>query len=217
MKFFLYFLLVLNIVCSSTKENQTSPAKSSIKSVSEKSYSQLVNTAIQSADKGSYEDIRISYTDTKWYSPYSEPDPIKNMKGLLEEKKYKEVIQITQKNIYEYFAELELHYYSLIAYKELRDEDSFNWHRYVLNRLIDSILKSGDGKSTKSPFTVIAVREEYFFMGILGIEHKGQSLINVDGHAFDMFEVKKNQNFNSDKIYFNIDIPIAGLSKSLGR
>ena len=217
MKYLIPLLIFLFLNCSSTKESKPSEVKSPTNSGSGKSYNDLVKQAIDDPEKGSYSEIRISYSETAFYTPYKSPDGIQEMEKLLKANKNEEVIKLTQKHIHNHFAELDLHYYALVAYKNLNKEDGFNWHRFVLNRLINSILKSGDGKSTKTAFVVIAVREEYSFMGLTGIEQEGQHLVNEKGHSYDMFDVKKSEKYNHNKMYFNIDIPLAALSKSLGR
>lgn len=217
MKYLIPLLVFFLLNCSSTNNTTSSPKKNLSNSVSDKSYNDLVTKAIDNPQNAPFGDIRISYSESSIYSPYSQLEEIQEMGKLLNANKNDQVIKLTQKYIQTYFAELDFHYYAMVAYKNLNNENGFNWHRFVLNQLVNSILKSGDGKSTKTAFVVIAVREEYSFMGLLGIDHSGQHLVNEKGHSYDMFDVKKNENYNENKVYFNIDIPLAALSKSLKR
>jgi hypothetical protein len=215
MKSILILCLILSFACSSTKDSQNTGLKKSEISTNGKSYPNLVSSAIVNPEKAAYNEIRMSYTKTSEYSPYRSPAVIEDMIKLLNANKNEEVIKLTKANIQNYFAELDFHYYAIAAYKNLKNENGYNWHRYVLNRLIDSIYDSGDGKSPKTAFVVIAVREEYSFMGLTGTENGSQSLIQQDGHSYDMFEVTKSETYKGKKIYFNIDIPFGALSKEL--
>jgi hypothetical protein len=216
-KFTLILILSFLFACSTTKDSQATQKKPTSNPLTGKPYIELVNKAIEDPENAPYYEIRISYSESAFYSPYKNPEDIEEMRKLFNANKNEEVVQITKKSIQKYFAELDFHYFSMAAYKKLNNENAYKWHKYVLYRLLDSIFDSGDGKSTKTAFTVITVREEYAFMGLVGIEHGSQHLINEDGHSYDMFEVKKSESYKANKVYFNIDISMASLSKIFKR
>lgn len=212
-KFILIQGIILLANCSSSNTEKSSVVKENAGIENNKPYIELVKAALENPDSVNYTQIRMSYIETNQYNPYRAPEVIEEMGKLLKENKNEDVIKLTKKNILECFAEMDFHYYSLAAYKNLKNENAYNWHRHVLTKLIDSIFSSGDGTSTKKALVVIAVREEYTFMALVGVEYKSQHLISENGHSYDMFDTKKTQEFNSNRIYFNIDIPMSGLAR----
>jgi hypothetical protein len=89
-------------------------------------------------------------------------------------------------------AEPEGHLLALVVYQKLGREQEAVLQHDVVKAYLDSILSSGDGKSSKTAFGVVSVDEEYFYLTlVLGVglpEH--QSLSEVDGHSYDVLKVK---------------------------
>jgi hypothetical protein len=79
---------------------------------------------------------------------------------------------------------------------------------------MESVLKSGDGRTPESAYTVISTDEEYAFLGVLGLKMKTQSLIKVKNSSYDLLEVVDKEG-NGMKIYFNIDIPFNWLDNKM--
>lgn len=80
---------------------------------------------------------------------------------------------------------LSIDYTSLFAHKCLQQSyqqmgDSANYHKYhdIEFGLLNSITKSGDGKTCETGWHVIAIEEEYFILNILGGDFEEQALIN---------------------------------------
>ena len=107
------------------------------------------------------------------------------------------------------------HAAAIQAYQNLGQSEEVNYHRYVLNGLIKSIIQSGDGKSPETAFVVVLIEEEYAILAVLGIEHSGQSEMNVDGHSYDVFNGTDSRSGSPVEIYFNIDIPFGDLTNFL--
>jgi hypothetical protein len=81
--------------------------------------------------------------------------------------------------------------------------------------LIDSILKSGDGLRPETAFKVITVDEEYILLGFLGLKCEGQALLKIEGHAYDRLEVKHGRTGRKKVLFFNVDIPMKWIRKTL--
>ncbi len=73
--------------------------------------------------------------------------------------------------------------------------------------MIDSIRSSGDGKSIEKAWVVIKVHEEYVVLRVLGFNPSQQSLVQKDGHAYDVMKVKSTEDGTEQTFYFNVDIP----------
>ena len=79
--------------------------------------------------------------------------------------------------------------------------------------LMEGILATGDGKSSKSAYIVISPRHEYHLLDYLGLTSSMQALRHEGGHSFDVLTVT-DENIEKKEIYFNIDKPWNSLSES---
>ncbi|HEX3131862.1 MAG TPA: DUF4919 domain-containing protein, partial [Thermoanaerobaculia bacterium] len=68
------------------------------------------------------------------------------------------------------YLNMEAHFAGIQIAEKRKDEKAAAHHRYVFQGVIDSILKSGDGKSTKTAYVVVTIDEEYALMGHLGLQ-----------------------------------------------
>ena len=92
-------------------------------------------------------------------------------------------------------------------YEEMGATEKAEFHKAVFLGLVRSILNSGDGKSLEKAWVVINVREEYVLLRVLGFRPSGQSLVNQNGHSYDVMKVKNAEDGTEQTIYFNVDIP----------
>jgi hypothetical protein len=113
-------------------------------------------------------------------------------------------------------AEPEGHLLALIVYQKLGKQEEASFQHNVVKAYIDSILNSGDGKSSQTAFFVVTVDEEYFYLHIvLGIGlPESQALVVVNGHSFDKLKVK-DENGKEQEIWFNVDTSINSMRDSL--
>jgi hypothetical protein len=98
------------------------------------------------------------------------------------------------------------------CYAQKADVGKANFHRAVARGLEKSILDSGDGKSPKTAYIVVRVSEEYHVLRIFKLRLSMQSLVNADGHAFDMMTTK-DESGKEVVVYFQIDRVLAGLER----
>lgn len=112
------------------------------------------------------------------------------------------------------FVSIDAHVMSDIAYRQLGEPAKAETHFRAAKGLIDSI-RTGDGRSPETAWSVIAVWEEYSIMRILGLQPSKQSLIQTNGHSYDAMEVvdEKGKAFT---LYFLIDRVLAAQAKLLG-
>lgn len=66
-----------------------------------------------------------------------------------------------------------------------------------------SVHLSGDGKTAETAYFVLNIGEEYKVMRELGYVVSSQSLLNVEGRAYDLLE-GKDEKGNKVSVYFNI-------------
>jgi Domain of unknown function (DUF4919) len=119
--------------------------------------------------------------------------------------------------IHHNMAEPEGHLLALVVFqKQGRTEDAAFQHK-VVDAYVQSILASGNGKSSATAFFVVNEGEEYFYLNILmgvGLPEL-QSLIVKDGHSYDLLKVK-DRDGKEQEIWFNVDTSMDAMRDELG-
>lgn len=163
-----------------------------------------------------YGALRLAYAARPGYDAYDTRmdlrDPmIRNYRAT----QYDSALYYGEKILAANFVDIGAHAICGFASEQLNNTAGRDAHFAVRNALIRSILKTGDGLSAATAFTVIAISEEYAVLGALGLEMKKQALIQENGHAYDKMTVLDTQSGKDLTLYFNIDIPFGGLNKML--
>jgi hypothetical protein len=84
----------------------------------------------------------------------------------------------------------------------------------ILNALLQSILKSGDGKSAKTAWFAVGIREELLFMQLtLQVQFKQQHSSKLDGHYYDVVQVT-DQSGKNRVLWFNTDTDLQLMERS---
>ncbi|RJF87875.1 DUF4919 domain-containing protein [Oleomonas cavernae] len=111
------------------------------------------------------------------------------------------------------FVNIDAHVISDISYRQLGDEAKAAAHFKIAKGLIDSI-RTGDGRTPATAYTVISVDEEYSLMRILGLTAKQQALMHLDGHSYDQIDVQ-DEDGKQFSIYFLVDRVLEAEAKRL--
>ena len=90
------------------------------------------------------------------------------------------------------------------ACTKLHDDGCAEQHHFVEFGLLTSITTSGDGKTCKTGWEVVAVREEYFIVHMLGSTPADQALINGADGACDLLNTT-GPDGKPQAYYFRID------------
>jgi hypothetical protein len=115
------------------------------------------------------------------------------------------------------YLDLDAQYVSASCQATLGNAGKAAFHKAAFLGLLNAILSTGDGKSPASAYTVLAAPEEYTVTGYLGLRPTGQSLVRLGGHAFDRLDVTSQRPGGPSSLYFNVDVPLAWLNRSLSR
>jgi hypothetical protein len=163
---------------------------------------------VQGGDtKIDYKALRMAYSQTKDASPYgSDRDTRSAMNKALADKKYKDAIKSADQILKEDYTNPFAHLANAIAYRELNDTAKADYHKAVYLGLVNSIIAGADGKTPTTAFTVISTEEEYSVMQAFGYPVGGQSLVNKDGHTYDVLHGTDPKTSEKVDVYFNIDI-----------
>lgn len=152
--------------------------------------------------------LRIAFADSDGYARYANDDPefIRGATNKLEEKKFEECLLIAGQILDTNYTSLVGQLYSTICNFELGHAKKGEYHRYVLNGLLDSISNSGDGKSTETAYIVISVSELRAFLQMKGFIIIRQALIGENDRLFDLMTVKKRETGEDLDLYFDVSI-----------
>jgi hypothetical protein len=102
-------------------------------------------------------------------------------------------------------ADVDAHYLAWRSLAELGRQGDAEEERILLADLLDSIQKSGDGKSVKTAWFAATIREEYLFMqAVLNVQFQAQRTWTEDGHYYDVVAVK-DKDGKDVMLWFNCD------------
>ncbi|MCK4665766.1 DUF4919 domain-containing protein [Candidatus Dependentiae bacterium] len=203
----LFSLLIIGCTSDSTQ------IKSEIKEPKKvETYEQILKRVKAQEKDVDFGEFRMAYVKTDYYNPYEQNIKIrKEMSLAISNKDYKKALELAGKILEKNYVDIEAHMVCLVVYEDIKKKNKYEYHAYVLNGLIGSILKSGSGKSPESAFVVISIREETIILEILGYKQLKQRLISKGKHKYDAIEVEKAKTKKKTTIYFNVDIPLGNI------
>jgi hypothetical protein len=160
------------------------------------------NTAID------YARLRLSYMDSPEYKAAKDVSKSEEaMTDALNKKDYPAALKAAEAVLESNYVNIDAHFVALVANQEMGAADKAAFHRAIFRGLINSIRNSGDGKSLETAWVVINVHEEYVVLRALGFKPSQQSLVNKNGHSYDVMKVKNAEDGTEQTFYFNVDIP----------
>jgi Domain of unknown function (DUF4919) len=159
-------------------------------------------------------ELRLDFALTLDYTADTDVDLFKEMIAALNKKDFPAAIASAEKALKDYYVDIDAHQMLYVAYRETHDPDKAKFHQNIMHALLDSLLKSGDGKSEETAFAVISTREEYVILQVKGLKPLKQSIVTEKHHAYDTMEVE-DQKGVKQTLYFNIDKPMGALAHDL--
>lgn len=178
------------------------------------SYETLLEKVMKSDPAADFTALRLAYADNPPKgSEEADSETTKAMFTAFRAKQYDKAIESAQKILKGDFVDINAHLVLAAAYKEKNDAEKSDFHHYVADGLIKSILKSGDGKSEETAYVVISTEEEYVILRVFGLMPGSQSLLSANGHHYDRLDAVDPKTQQKVSLYFNIDRPFGALEK----
>lgn len=173
-------------------------------------YDAMVDRA-KSGDKTvDFRAMRLAYADSPSYS--SRPDTSeqkKKMTAALNGKDFPTAIMYADKILASDYVDMDAHFAAYIAHRELKEADTAERHKWILQGLLKSITGVGDGKTPETAYQVIEVHEEYVVLRFMGVGlPSSQALLQRNGHSYDEIKFVDPESQKEVTVYFNVDIPI---------
>jgi len=98
------------------------------------------------------------------------------------------------------------HIVAQLALEKLGRHDDAEREQRITHAIITSIAGGHKGTNAADSFNAVSVAEEYRILFLLHWKFEGQSLVNKDGHSFDVFDVTDTKTDQKRQVWFNIDV-----------
>ena len=181
----------------------------------EQSYEALLARVRKADPTVDFKALRLAYTKSASYRPYAQDDARRDMIAAYGAKDFAGAEARAAKVLDANYLDIDAHIVFGMSAERLNDAAQAEFHRAVAAGLVNSILESGNGAGPDTAFVVIATDEEYTVLRELGLRLGSQSLVDFEGHRFDVLRVLDDKN-KFLQLYFNIDLPFGGLKRSTG-
>jgi hypothetical protein len=200
-----YLLTALALLTSCVLTSAQVPPKPSNESIARAShpYQKLVDRAKRGDVTVDFKELRRAFAD--WQCEKNTDAPNREvMVDAFNKKDYAKAVELVEVVLdYEYIHR-GLHLAAEDAYRHLGDAKRAEEHKAIADKLLDALLTSGDGKTAKTAFYVLSVREEYFVMQKLGYRPHGQALVSEGDGMFDVLMGTDTSTQKEVSLYFEI-------------
>jgi hypothetical protein len=171
-------------------------------------YRELV-TAAKSGQPVDWQALRFAYADSSGFDLVGRKsaDARKAMNEALRASDYAGALVQANLIIDQAYVDIDAHIVSDIANTKLGNAAEAKKQHAIVIGLLQSI-RTGDGKTPETAFTVITVGEEYSLIRVLGLRRQQQVLIAKGGHHYDVLDVT-DEDGRSQKLYFQVDRVLA--------
>lgn len=204
----LLWKLAIVLLCTPLAHGRDNPAATA-------SYEKELQQLKSGDLKIDFKALRIDCAASK-YECQADPDDIKLLSSLLNKKKFDQALKKVNQLLEKVFVDAELHYIAFIANSESGNKEKAEFHKAVIQGLLDSVQENKHGQSEDDAFVVINVHEEYTFLRFSHMQVTKQSLGHKDGHTYDIMDCQDTSNKGREvTVYFNVDIPTQSLRDAL--
>jgi Domain of unknown function (DUF4919) len=168
-------------------------------------YSELA-AKVRAGDLGiDWQALRVAAVIGEIDNSSEEFQAVKNGYAALDQGKFEDALKLARTVEGQNSADGDAHYVAWRSLVELGRQDDAEKERKVLMTLMDSIMKSGNGKSAKTAWFTATIREEYLVMQMmLNMQFKSQHSQKIGEHYYDVVEVT-DQNGKEMTLWFNTD------------
>ncbi len=166
-------------------------------------YVQLVERAKKGDPTVSFKELRRVFAD--WQCQKN--TDARNRQALVDAfntKDYAKAVKLVEGVLDYEYVHRGIHLAAEDAYRHLGNTTKADEHKAVAEKLLDALLTSGDGKSAKTAFFVLSIREQYFIMEQLGYKPSSQALVSEGDLMFDVLSGTDSKTGNQVSLYFDI-------------
>lgn len=176
-------------------------------------YEDLLNKAKKGETSLDFRALRYAFADiTPVEKRTVEPKLHVQMMTLLNEKKFKDVLKISDEIHKTHFVDMNSHVMASLAYQGLRDAKRSKFHEGIYVGLVNSILNNGDGNTAKTAYSVITIAEQFVVLDAIELKRGPHVVEVVDGQTYNVMTATEKASGQAVKVYFNIEKAKTGLA-----
>jgi hypothetical protein len=163
-----------------------------------------------------YHALRMAYAHSDRYDPYTQAaEQVEGLRAALQAGNMAEALDAVEALLDFNYLDIETHMTADYLYTRLDQHDGAAYHRTFAQGLIRAVMATGTGHDPETAFVVLAVREEYLLLRLLGYRPSGQRLLQEGGHWIDVIDAQQRDTGEPTQFYFNVDLPRGWLSEHL--
>ncbi|WP_161486699.1 DUF4919 domain-containing protein [Rufibacter roseus] len=154
-----------------------------------------------------YKHLYYGWVFQPGYNPYKGNDKADALNQMLLYERFPEIITTGKKILQTDPFNLDVMYLMVMAYGEMRNKaESDKWLAKV-EGIAGAIKASGTGQSPESAVVLVAPRDEYMFLTMVGLRQA--SAPQLVENKYHLIPVKSPNKLNYTQVYFNIQKPLA--------
>lgn len=169
-------------------------------------YSQLVER-LKSGDRTvDFTELRMAFTETDAYNGMM-MGIYRQLWNPLNAKDFEGALKVVDAVLLRNYAEPNAHMVASIAHAQLGRQMESQFHRFIADGLLRSIMSQGDGKTQETAYRVIDVSEEYAFFRAMNLTPRSQGAsAPKDGEPIvDTMTLIDNRTKEERVLYFAVE------------
>lgn len=169
-------------------------------------YSQLVDRLKAGDRTVDFTELRMAFTETAAYNGMM-MGVYRQLWNTLNTKDFDAALKVVDAVLQRNYAEPNAHMVASIAQAQLGRQQEAQFHRFIADGLLRSILSQGDGKTEETAYRVIDISEEYAVFRSLNLTPRAQGApIPKDGEPIvDRLTVIDNRTKEERVMYFAVE------------
>lgn len=150
--------------------------------------------------------LKKIYVETSFYKPYlgTEKTLSNSMYSDIENKDWHACLAVTREILRTNYISINGHYGAMACSVELKKKQQSEFHRTMINFLLDDIWQSGNGRTPETSFEITSSAELYAFLNLAGLEVMNQSLLEHQNKSYDRIGVKDPETGDEFDLFFDI-------------
>jgi hypothetical protein len=176
-------------------------------------YAELVARAERGDATLNYSDLRLSYSRSASYDPYAKQSAalFSAAWNAFQAKDCRTALDQTAALLKINYVSIPMHFVRSDCLKQAGDQPGSDRELAIGRGLANSLLTSGDGKSTATAYVVVTLSEEGFVLTALGIKAEKQALIMADDGPYDLISGSDEKTGEPRSTYFRVSAIMSGV------
>lgn len=155
--------------------------------------------------------VRDLYSKTTFYAPSFDSKVVRKLQKMVDSHDFTDLNNVVIASLREQFGNVSFHYWAMLAFDKAKNEHYSRMHQLLFIKLLESLHKTGDGKTKQGAFKVLSADEEFLFLQYEKYKVLKQTSQPGDTNI-DVFEVSDSDGKNQT-LYFNVDVPYAWMAQ----